>query len=221
MALQMFYRGIWFAKDYIIKYLNYIFIANQKDQILFTDGTREIKFSDTPIAVKRASWTTRFLPAVLVGKASGGLDYITFAKDRLKSDHILNADGVTVDNYVTVGGNFDITIGLSVRATTIEERDNLVDITGIYLAHPDTKDYFERHYLLLPEAPKLGSETDIHETGIDHPIYETTMSLRILSRWQEWSKEADDRLLNIISDVETYTLEELELATDLKRTILD
>ena len=43
---------------------------------------------------------------------------------------------------------------------------------------------------------KLGSENDIHEPGIDHPIYETTMSLRIISRWQEWSVEEEDRLLN-------------------------
>jgi hypothetical protein len=221
MALQMFYRGIWFAKDYIIKYLNYIFMANQKGQIVFTDGTREIKFSSTPIAVKRASWTTRVLPAVLIGKASGGLSYITFSKDRLKSDHVLNDDGVTVDNYLTVGGNFDINIQLAVRATTIEERDNLVDVTGIYLAHPDTKDYFERHYLLLPEAPKLGTESDIKETGIDYPIFETTMGLRVISRWQEWSKSEDDRLLNIVSDAESYTLEELELEANLKRTILD
>lgn len=221
MPLQVFYRGIWFAKDYIIKYLNYIFIANQKGQLLFTDGTREIKFSSTPTAMKRASWTARVLPAILIGKASGGLQYITFSKDILKSDQIQNADGITIDNYTTVGGNFDINIGLSVRATTIEERDNLVDITAIYLAHPDAKTFFEKHYLLLPEAPKLGAENDIHETGIDHPIFETTMSLRIMSRWQEWSKESDERLLNIVSNVESYTLEELELEADLKRTILD
>jgi hypothetical protein len=209
MALQMFFRGVWFAKDYTIKYLNFLFMANQKGQIVFTDGTREIKFSSTPQAIKRASWEPRVLPAVLIGKASGGLEYITFSKDILKSDHILNDDGVTVDNYTTVGGNFDISLQLHLRATTIEERDNLVDVTGIYLAHPDTKDYFQRQYLLLPEAPKLGSEAEISEPHIDHPIYETTMNLRIMSRWQEWSKEKQDRLLSIISNIE------MEINTDV------
>jgi len=213
----MYYRGVWFAKDYLVRYLNYLFMANQKGQIIFTDGTREIKFSSTPQAIKRASWTPRVLPAILIGKASGGLSYVTFSKDKLKSDQILNDDGVTVDTYATVGGNFDVSIQLHIRATTVEERDNLVDITAIYLAHPDTKDYFQNQYLLLPEAPKLGSESDVSETGIDHPIFETTMNIRIISRWQEWSKDENDRLLNVITAIETYTLEELALEDDLKR----
>jgi hypothetical protein len=202
MPLHMLYRGIWFAKDYITRYLNYVFLANQKGQIVFTDGTREIKFSSTPIAIKRASWTIRELPAVLIGKASGGMKYITFAKDLLKEDNVISDSGEEVEQYTTVGGDFDITIQLAIRATSIEEKDNLVDITGVYLAHPDAKDYFMRHYLVLPDAPTLGAETEIKEPSIDHPIYETTMNLRVMSRWQEWSKENHARLLDIIVDLE-------------------
>jgi hypothetical protein len=133
---------------------------------------------------------------------------------------VFTADGQSVDQYDTVGGNFDITIQLAIRATTIEEKDNLTDITGIYLAHPDAKDYFMRHYLLLPDAPKLGTETDVSEPTIDHPIYETTMNLRVISRWQEWSTTQVARLLNVISDVEALELERLE-AVELHREVLD
>lgn len=204
MTLRMWYRGIRFAKDFTAQYLNYIYFANEKGALTFTDGRKEIKFSNRPIAMKRASWDFRVLPAVLIGKATGNLKYITFAKDILKSRNTLNDDGQTVDQFIQVGGDFDINISIAVRATTIEERDNLVDITSIYLAHPDAKDYFERHYLTLPEAPKLSGENDIHEPKIDHPIYETNLSLRILSRWQEEQEPSYDRLLNVIAEVSGY-----------------
>jgi hypothetical protein len=32
-----------------------------------------------------------------------------------------------------------------VRARTIPERDNLVDIVTLYLSHPMAKDFFEQH----------------------------------------------------------------------------
>lgn len=196
MAISMWYRGIRFIKDYLVKYLNYVFIANEKEQILFTDGTKKISFSSTPEALKRASWDYRVLPAVLIGKASGSLEYVSFSKDLLKSDYD------DTEKYYD-GGDFDVSINLQVRATSIEERDNLVDITGIYLAHPDAKDYFLRHGLRLPEAPRLGTESEVKEPTIDYPIYSTDMSIRVLSRWQE-SRPMEERLLSILVNLETY-----------------
>lgn len=201
MALTMWYRGIRFVKDFLVQYLNYIFVAVDKGNLLFTDGTKRIEFSAKPMAIKRASWDARNLPAVLVGKASGAMQYITFSKDLLKVDAVPNADGEHIDMYYTSGGNFDINIGLSVRARSIEERDNLVDIVGIYLSHPTTKDYFMNQYLLLPEAPKLAGESDIQEPKIEYPIYATEMSVRVVSRWQEYASANDLQLLDIISDV--------------------
>ena len=195
----MWYRGIRFMKDFMCQYLNYIFIANKKGSLIFTDGTKSIQFSSTPEAVKRASWEYRVLPAVLVGKVTGGLQYVSFSKDLL--DRSKDSD---TDQTYRDGGDFDINLTLEVRATTIEERDNLTDITGIYLAHPDAKDYFLRQGFRLPEAPKLGSELDVREPTIDYPIYGREMSIRILSRWQE-ERPMEERLLNVITDVTTYT----------------
>jgi len=195
----MWYRGVKFIKDFMCQYLNYIYIANQKGSLLFTDGTKEIKFSSTPVALKRASWDARVLPAILIGKVSGGLQYITFSKDLLDSAKVDDTNQTYRD-----GGDFDVTLTFAVRATTIEERDNLADITGIYLAHPDAKDYFLRQGLRLPEAPKLGAEIDVSEPTIDHPIYDREMSIRILSRWQE-ERAIEERLLSILVDVTTYT----------------
>ena len=198
MSLTTWYRGVRFIKDFMAKYLNYIFIANSKENLIFTDGTKKIQFSRMPEAVKRASWEYRVLPAVLVGKVTGNLQYITFSKD------LIHAAGDDETNQVyTEGGDFDLTLSLSVRATTIEERDNLVDITAIYLAHPDAKTYFMKQGLRLPEAPKLGVEEEVKEPTIDFPIYGTNMSIRILSRWQE-ERPIEERLLNILLDLESY-----------------
>jgi hypothetical protein len=204
MALNTWYRGIRFTKDFLVNYFNYIFYAAEKGSILFTDGTKKIEFSRRPEAIKRASWDYRNLPAVLIGKATGGLKYVTFAKDRLKYVEQLVESDTKVNQYVFYGGDFDFNVSLSVRATTIEERDNLVDIVSIYLAHPDAKDYFMRHYLVLPEAPKLGAESEIHETKIDYPIYAFDMSIRLMTRWQEVRVSQSDSLENIIADVQAF-----------------
>ena len=194
----MWYRGIRFIKDFMCQYLNYIFIANQKGSLIFTDGTKSIQFSRTPEAMKRASWEYRVLPAVLVGKVTGGLQYVTFSKDLLDT-----AKADDTEQTYRDGGDFDVTLTLAVRATTIEERDNLTDITGIYLAHPDAKDYFLRQGFRLPEAPKLGAETEVKEPTIDYPIYDREMSIRILSRWQE-ERAIEERLLSVLVDATTY-----------------
>ena len=202
MSLTSWYRGIRFMKDFTCQYLNYIFMANKKGSLIFYDGTRKIEFSRTPEAIKRASWDARVLPAVLVGKVSGGLPYVTFSKDLLDT-----ATATDPTQTYRHGGDFDITLSLSIRATTIEERDNLTDIVGIYLAHPDCKDYYLRNGIRLPEGPKLGTESDIKETQIDHPIYATEMSMRMMSRWQEQT-DLEDRLIDIIVDIEAeYTID--------------
>ena len=164
------------------------------------DGTKSIQFSSTPEAVKRASWDFRILPAVLISKVTGGLKYVSFTKDLLDRAKEDDADS---DQTYRDGGDFDLTLSLEVRATTVEERDNLTDITGIYLSHPDTKDYFLRQGLILPEAPRLGAEVDVKQPTIDYPIYGREMSIRILSRWQE-SRPMEERLLNIVVDLSSY-----------------
>ena len=194
----MWYRGIRFIKDFTCQYLNYIFIANQKGSLVFMDGTKSIQFSRTPEAVKRASWDFRVLPAVLISKVTGGLKYVSFTKDLLDTAKSDDSEQTYRD-----GGDFDITLSLEVRATTVEERDNLTDITGIYLAHPDTKDYFLRQGLILPEAPRLGAENDVKEPTIDYPIYGRDMSIRVLSRWQE-ERPIEERLLNIVVNLSDY-----------------
>lgn len=218
--MRMWFRGISFVKDFLIRYLTYIFTANKKGYIKFiagdlfgtesefgiTDGTQKMVFSNTPFVMKRASWDARVqMPAILVGSASGNLPYISVPKDLLTTDtEIISGGADTVKYWKSYGGDFDMNYTLSVRATTIEERDKLVDITGIYLAHPDAKDYFMQHYLVLPEGPKISGEKELHEPGIDHPIYVTDLSVKIQSRWQESRSTNTYRLANVISDVSAY-----------------
>ena len=201
MAITSWYRGIRFVKDFMVKYLNYIFIAGERDAIVFTDGSKKIEFSSKPQAMKRASWDYRVLPVVLVGQATGGLEYVTFSNDLL---------GVSTpndtDNKYCYGGNIDLTLSLDIRATTIEERDNLVDITAIYLAHPGAKEYFMRHDIKLPDAPKLGQEQDIKEPNLDFPIYSTSLTIRTITRWQdivEFNYRLEELLVDISAEMDT------------------
>jgi hypothetical protein len=148
---------------------------------------------------------------VLVGKATGGLEYVSFTNDLLT----VSRSGETEQSYKS-GGNIDIYLQFSVRATTMEERDNLVDITGIYLSHPDAKNFFMRHDLKVPEAPKLNSESEIHETGIDYPIYATDMTMRFVSRWEEYAP-IQYRLSELLVDFDL----EAQVTVDTGRTVLD
>jgi len=211
MALTTWYRGVRFVKDYTVKYLNLIFLAQQKGSLLLTDGDKKIKFSRTPEAIKRASWDFRMLPAVLIGKATGGLKYVSASKDLLSSAKAGDSNQTYRD-----GGDFDLSISLHVRARSVDERDNLLDITCIYLAHPDAKDYYLRQGLILPEGPKIGAEREVPKTGIDYPIYETDVSLRVISRWQE-ERPMEERLLGILVDIETY----LSSSSDGSETLAD
>lgn len=216
----LWYRGISFVKDFLVKYLQAIFYANNKGNLLITDGTKKVEFSNLPFVGKRASWDARTqMPAVIIGKASGSLPAISFTKDLLTTDLTEGVSGGATGDYVTwegVGSDFDLNYTLSARATTIEERDKLVDVTGIYLAHPDAKDYFNTHYLVLPEGPKVSGENDIKEPGIDHPIYGTDLSIRIISRWQENRGTNVWRIEDIVADATAYfTLNSNPGRTDL------
>lgn len=229
----MWSRGISFVKNFLVRYLTYIFTANQKGFIKFiagelsgtesefniNDGTQKMVFSNTPHIMKRASWDARTqMPAILVGTSSGSVPYIAVPKDLLTTEtEVISGGADTVKFWKSYGGDFDMTYTLSVRATTIEERDRLVDITGIYLAHPDAKDYFLQHYLVLPEGPRISGEKEIREPGIDvAPVYSTDLSIRILSRWQESRAQEGYRLGNVIADVEAYVGE-----IDSGRIVLD
>ena len=136
---------------------------------------------------------------------------MTFSKDRLTTDYDYASNGESVTVYNSCGGDFDLTYGLSVRASTTEERDNIVDVVGIYLAHPFAKDYFMKQYLVLPEAPKINGEAEVKEPGIDHPIYATEMSIRVETRWQEFTSEEYPTLGDVISDFEAYLDLDLEI----------
>jgi hypothetical protein len=89
---------------------------------------------------------------------------------------------------------------LDIRATSIEERDNLVDIVCLYLAHPDAKDYFLRHSIVIPAPPTISGERDLFEPQIDHPIYSTAVSIPLLSIWRVTSDNGE-RLEDIIVDI--------------------
>ena len=228
----MWFRGISFVKNFLVRYLTYIFAANQKGFIKFisgelsgtesafniNDGTQKMTFSNVPHVMKRASWDARTqMPAILVGTSSGSIPYVAVPKDLLTTETEIIAGGSdTVKFWKSYGGDFDMTYTLSVRATTIEERDRLVDITGIYLAHPDAKDYFMQHYLVLPEGPRISGEKDVKEPSVDYPIYVTDLSIRIMSRWQESRAQDGYRLGNVIVDVDAYAEE-----IDTGRIILD
>lgn len=196
MAITVFYRGVDFIKNYVVRYLNSAFLANAKGALIFTDGVTNMEFSKTPMVIKSNSWTSRELPAVLVGTASGGFGYRTFSKDRLLDESFDDTGTARI-----VGGDIDLNIDLSIRATTIPERDRLVDTVCYLMSHPDAKDYFAQHGISLPSAPTIGGEYALGspDSTDDFPIYATSVGLTLHSGWQ--SKETlETRLLDIIVD---------------------
>lgn len=197
MALS-FYRGVNFIKDDFVKYLTFIFAAEEKGQLKFFDGTRDADFSNTPYVIKKQSWDFRNLPAVLVGSANGRFETLSISKD-----FIDEAQAGEYPQYREVGGDIDISISLDVYATTIEERDKLVDITGIYLSHPDCKDWFGRQGIRLKSMPTISEGGPVSQPAIDHPIYMSTLTMEVVGLWRDKSSP-DERLINIITDIEAF-----------------
>ena len=131
-----YFRGTSFLKTFVVKFFRSIFYAGEKGSLIFTDGTKEISFSG-PVEVQKAgSWDYRNLPAVLIG-ATRGTFIPTLNKDLVRDAQY--GDDRQVTEY---GGDIDLSLSIEVVATSIEERDNLLDIVSLYLSHPDAKDYF-------------------------------------------------------------------------------
>jgi len=207
MALTTWFRGSWFIKDFIVKYLNYIFYANSKGKLYFFDGTKNFEFSARPHVAKRGSWVTRPpLPLIIVGEATGNMESVAFTRDLLKVSHT-TVDSTTVTESKTYGGDFDLDVTIEIWGTTGEERDRLTDVIGIYLSHPDAKYYFNQHYLKLPENLSISGDREVFETGIDHPIYAKSVSLHVVGRWEDTVDTDCSTLSDIITDISAVMLD--------------
>lgn len=202
MATELsYYRGVEFIKDYFIKYLKALFLAEDKDQIKFFDGTKRKSFSRFPNIVKKGSWDQRAVPCIIIGAASGRHKMVSIAQDFVDASQ----EGDQA-NYRDVGGDIELTIDLEIYGPTLEERDTLVDIVSIYLSHPDAKIFFHNHYIRLPEEPTIREGGPVHKTEIDHPIYNSFISMPAVGTWRSTETQGDT-LLDIIVDI----VAELEL----------
>jgi len=198
MALY-YYRGIEFVKNYIVKYLDSIFYAEEKGQIAFLDGTKKIDFERRPAVQKKSSWDTRpELPAILIGQSTGSFAYMSVSSDFLEDPETGSTD--SAKTYRTYGGEIRLTTGIEVLASSKPDRNNMADIVGIYLSHPDAKLYFQQHNIVLPEGPSVNGESEEHHPNIDYPYYKTAMSLRTVSVWQD-REESGESLLDIITRI--------------------
>jgi hypothetical protein len=200
MPITTFHRGVRFIKDYLVAYLNGIFIASQKGIIQFTDGTRQIDFSRLPEAIRSYSWDFRKIPAVLVGGVSGRFQTMSIAKDLIHAGQVGDAAPL---QYYTYGGDISMTVSFTIIANTVDERDNLVDIVCLYLSHPKAKDYLMRHGIAVENPPTIGGESERNEPNIDHPIYLTGLTQPFVSQWRT-IEDLPDRLEEIFVDIEAY-----------------
>jgi hypothetical protein len=200
MAILTYYRGVEFVKSYFQHYLEGIYSAAQKGSILLTNGYKEIKFSRTPEVVKRLKLDHRNLPAVLIGPIRGEYIYRSISKDLLRIPGITEPDE---SQYRFYGGDIRMNLDIDIRATSQEERDNLVDVTCLYLAHPDAKDFFQRHAIVIEKPPSISGEKELYEPAIDMPIYSTTVSISVISVWRI-QKTLEDRLEELFVDIDVH-----------------
>ena len=191
----MTYRGIEFIKDFTVKYLTYIFFGAAKGRITLFNGFQEIKFSRTPTVIRKQSWDVRSLPSVLVGPISGNAKYASLSKDFM---YISKPTDAFQARYV--GGYLEYSLTLTARATTAIDCGNLADIVSIYMAHPDTKDYYLNQGLVIPSGPSISGETQLQEPAVDYPIFSIDVTVPIHSQWQD-TYAVEDRLTDIISDI--------------------
>lgn len=197
MATELsYYRGVEFIKDYFIRYLKALFLAEDKNQIKFFDGTKRKRFSRFPNIVKKGSWDQRAVPCIIIGAASGRHKMVSIAQDFIDA-----ADENSPVDYREVGGDIELTVDLEIYGPTLEERDTLVDIVSIYLSHPDAKIFFHNQYIRLPEEPTISEGGPVHKTEIDHPVYNSFISMPAVGTWRS-SETQGDRLLDIIVEID-------------------
>lgn len=198
MALQTFYRGIRFSKEYITKYIKSVFIAADRGQLVLTDGTNKIEFSATPFVGSIYAWEEQRLPAVLIGEATVTAKPISIAKDfALAVDDEIEED----DQWIHYSGNFYLDFSISVRARSMPERDNLTDIVVLFLSHPDAKDFFEQHGVQIQKHPTVGGHAYQKLPGIDFPVYMSTISFGVVTTWDYREEETGARLQTIVVDI--------------------
>lgn len=192
-------RGTRFIKDYFVKYINYIFYAGENDQIDFYDGTKKIEFSNTPMAVKQYSWDFRYLPVIEVGPANGRFEMRSIAKDYIDGAQY----GDNNEDYKETGGDIVLDISFTVIATTQEERDNIVDILGVYLSHPTAKDFFQQHMIAIEDVPSISDEGQDPRPDIDHKPFRASLTMPVRGIWRDNTSQ-DEFLADIVAYIDTY-----------------
>lgn len=192
-----YFRSTTFVRDYLTKYLAYIFYAQNEGYIQIQDGSKNFTWSGNraPHVLKIQSWDFRNLPCVLIGNASGSYKKISFTKD------MINEPSPTeTSQYKEYGGDIPITVDIETRATTTEERDRLTDVVGLFLAHPAAKDYFYQQGLTLPEDPMIRGSGVLREPAIDHPIYSGGLSIAVTGVWRA-REDLAERLIDVIVSI--------------------
>lgn len=175
-----YYRGVNFIKDYFCTYYSRLFRANKLGALQFTNGFKEIKFSSEPGVIRRIPQDYRQpLPYLLIGPVRAEYIYRSVSKDFLREP------GVTEEQqYRIYGGDIRLTMDMSVWGDSQDERDNLGDIVCLFAAHPDAKDFFLKHNIVVEKPPSLSGEKEITEPGIDNPVYTATVTLPLIGCWQ-------------------------------------
>jgi hypothetical protein len=194
MSLK-YYRGIEFVQDFMVKFLNTIFSANQKGQIDFFDGVKIAKFSTQPYVLKKSSWDFRSLPCILISYSSAHLDFLTFEKDFLGEDKPDYA-------WKEYGGQIFVSLTLDIWAFSVEERDKLVDIVSIFLSGPTAKDFFYKHDIIIPKGPNISESEPRNEPGIDHPVFISNLSLETVGSWRDREDQNSPLLSEVVVDIE-------------------
>ena len=197
MPIQTYFRATYFAQKYVQQWLKAIFYAAEKEQIVLTDGTKKIEFSNTPYVSQADSWDEQQLPAALIANTTGRVSSLSISKDFTGN---VDDEITTDDQYRHVGGDIIIDMSLSIKARNIPECDKLADIVGLHLAHPDAKDFLGQHNIVVETLPSIGTRTRNRQQG-DFDIYSRSISYGLRGQWDYRSSVEGARLSDIVVTV--------------------
>jgi len=205
MPLQMYYRGSRFIKNYLITYLKATFYAAEKGQLLLTDGTKRIEFTDLTNKSTYGvwvggtlSWNEQYVPAVLISESRVTFTPLSFSKEFIGD---VDDEVAAGDQWRHYGGDITVALNIAVRARTIIEKDNLVDTVCLYLVHPDAKEFFGQHNVVIPRHPSVSGESTVSAPGIDFPLYTSSISFELMGQWDYREEVAGPRLNAIVADI--------------------
>lgn len=193
----MYFRLSNDVRNIFIQFFQKLFALYSENKITFVDGRNKIDFTVFPKCLDMDTFDFKYFPSLLIGLAPGYFKDVHFNKFR-------GLDVTDTEGSKIYGGVVELTLTFQVYATTREDRNNLADLTSVYLTKYDTKALFEQQYGIRLTTPSLSGDFAEDDPQTNLKMFYTNISLPVHVDFEDQTEILDSQgrkltLANVIS----------------------